>query len=215
MRLKICLISLVFLFGCSTITGQNYQSLEKKSADVLKKNKKNDSGYKTTIEELKSVLFEDIDGEILEGTYLITPAAFDSLKYHFSQFQKESENISPDSSLVLFNNWYLHLQNLFYDYNKEKFFSSNKTKILFFSASMSCQCTLEMCRKQTIEILKLAKEKNLDYWIVDSYEHNDLQIKYETFFAPSLVLFDGNNNVLTKIEYDENMIAQLDNYLKK
>ncbi|HMU43022.1 MAG TPA: hypothetical protein PKA80_06960 [Ignavibacteriaceae bacterium] len=215
MRLKICLISLVFLFGCSTITGQNYQSLEKKSADVLISLSKNDSGYKTTIEELKSVLFEDIDGEILEGTYLITPAAFDSLKYHFSQFQKESENISPDSSLVLFNNWYLHLQNLFYDYNKEKFFSSNKTKILFFSASMSCQCTLEMCRKQTIEILKLAKEKNLDYWIVDSYEHNDLQIKYETFFAPSLVLFDGNNNVLTKIEYDENMIAQLDNYLKK
>ncbi len=57
---------------------------------------------------------------------------------------------------------------------------------------MSCHCTLEMCKKQTIEILNLAKEKNLDYWIIDSYEHNELQIKYETLFAPSVILFDGN-----------------------
>jgi len=66
-----------------------------------------------------------------------------------------------------------------------------------------------MCKKKTIGILNLAKEKNLDYWIVDSYEHNDLQIKYETFFAPSLIVFDSNNNVLYKIEYDEKMITLL------
>jgi hypothetical protein len=96
----------------------------------------------------------------------------------------------------------------------EKFFSSNKTKILFFSASMSCQCTLEMCRKQTIEILNLAKEMNLDYWIVDSYEHNELQIKYGTLFAPTVVVFDKSNNVLIKIEYDEKMIALLSDYFQ-
>ena len=70
-----------------------------------------------------------------------------------------------------------------------------------------------MCKKQTIEILNLTKEKNLDYWIVDSYEHNELQIKYETFFAPSLIVFDSNNNVLHKIEYDEEMLIKLSQFL--
>ena len=78
---------------------------------------------------------------------------------------------------------------------------------------MSCQCTLEMCKKQTIEILNLAKENNLDYWIIYSYEHNELQIKYETLFAPSLIIFDGKNKVLYKIEYQENMIEKLTDYL--
>ena len=77
---------------------------------------------------------------------------------------------------------------------------------------MSCQCTLDMCRKQTVEILNLAKEKDLDYWIVDSYEHNELQIKYETLFAPAVVVFDNSGNVLGKIEYDEKMIDLLSDY---
>jgi hypothetical protein len=47
----------------------------------------------------------------------------------------------------------------------------------------------------------------------DSYEHNALQIKYETFFAPSLVLFDGNNKVLYKIEYDENLLSKLGEFI--
>ncbi len=79
---------------------------------------------------------------------------------------------------------------------------------------MSCYCTLEMCKKQAIEILNLAKEKNLDYWIIDSYEHNELQIKYETLFAPSVVVFDERNKVLLKIEYDENLLPKLSEFIK-
>jgi len=71
-----------------------------------------------------------------------------------------------------------------------------------------------MCKKQTIEILNLAKEKNLDYWIIDSYEHNELQIKYETLFAPSVVVFDERNKVLLKIEYDENLLPKLSEFIK-
>jgi hypothetical protein len=71
-----------------------------------------------------------------------------------------------------------------------------------------------MCKKQAIEILNLAKEKNLDYWIIDSYEYNNLQIKYETLFAPSLILFDGNNNVLYKVEYDEDLLSKLSEFIK-
>jgi hypothetical protein len=104
------------------------------------------------------------------------------------------------------------MSNAFYDYNKEKFFTSGTKKVILFSASMSCYCTLEMCRKQTIEIMKFAGEKKMDYWIIDSYEHNDLQLKYETLFAPSVLLLDGSNNMLAKIEYEEEMISKLNNY---
>jgi hypothetical protein len=71
-----------------------------------------------------------------------------------------------------------------------------------------------MCRKQTIETLNLAKEMNLDYWIVDSYEHSELQIKYETLFAPAVVVLDGRNEVLLKIEYDENLLSKLSEFIK-
>ncbi|MCK7527956.1 MAG: hypothetical protein MZV64_65345 [Ignavibacteriales bacterium] len=43
-------------------------------------------------------------------------------------------------------------------------------------------------------------------------EHNELQIEYETLFAPSVIVFDGNNQVLYKIEYEEKMLAQLTDY---
>lgn len=70
-----------------------------------------------------------------------------------------------------------------------------------------------MCKNQTIEILNLAREKKFDYWIVDSFEHNELQIKHETLFAPSLLLFNGNNEVVYKIEYEEKMLEMLLAYL--
>ena len=40
------------------------------------------------------------------------------------------KNISKDSALVLFNQWYLHFSNTFYNYADEKFFSSNKMNII-------------------------------------------------------------------------------------
>ena len=213
--LKFYLIVSVVIIVSVNIYSQVYESIENAAAKYFINLSNKSSNSDNDLIKLQDLLYQKYDNVELETKYQIQQNDFDSLKNHFDEYQSSIKNISSDSALVLFNYWYLHFSNTFYNYADEKFFSSNKTKILFFSASMSCQCTLEMCRKQTIEILKLAKEKNLDYWIVDSYEHNDLQIKYETFFAPSLVLFDGNNNVLTKIEYDENMIAQLDNYLKK
>jgi len=41
-----------------------------------------------------------------------------------------------------------------------------------------------------------------------------LQIKYETLFAPAVVVFDNSGNVLGKIEYDEKMIALLSDYFQ-
>jgi hypothetical protein len=72
-----------------------------------------------------------------------------------------------------------------------------------------------MSREQTVELLKFVSENsdNYDYWIIDSYWYNDLQIKYETLFAASVIVFNGNNHVLHKIEYEEKMLTLLSDYL--
>ncbi len=211
---KFSLFVFVLLLASINIYSQFYESIENTATQYFISLSNKDPKANNEFLKLKQLLFSDFDKAELESKYQISINDFDSLKNHFNEYESTIKNISKDSSLVLFNQWYLHFSNTFYNYTDEKFFSSKKTKILFFSASLSCQCTLEMCRKQALEILTLAKEKNLDYWIVDSYEHNDLQIKYETFFAPSLIIFDANNKVLNKIEYDENLFPKLSEFIK-
>jgi len=214
MLLKIQLVVLVLITVSVNAYSQVYESIEKAAAQYFINLSNQDSDADNDLIKLKNLLFQNYETIELESKYQTSVNDIDSLKNHFNEYESKTKNISKDSALVLFNQWYLHFSNLFYNYADEKFFSSNKIKLLFFSASMSCQCTLEMCKKQTIEILNLAKVKNLDYWIIDSYEHNELQIKYETLFAPSLILFDGNNNVLLKIEYDENLLHKLSEFIK-
>ena len=192
---------------------QVYESINKFASQYFIKVSNKDLDSDNDLIKLKDLLSHSYDKVEFESKNKIAVDDFDSLKNHFNEYESVIKNISKDSALVLFNKWYLHFSNVFYNYADEKFFSSNKTKLLFFSASVSCQCTLEMCKKQTIEILNLAKEKNLDYWIVDSFEHNELQIKYETYFAPSLVLLDENNNLLHKTEFDEEMLIKLSQFL--
>jgi len=213
MLFKFYLVVLVVLAVSVKISSQVFESIENASAQYFIHLSNKSSDAENDLINLKNLLFQSYNKAELENKYQTSIIQFDSLKNHFNEYESKTKNISKDSALVLFNQWYLHFSNLFYNYADEKFFSSNKTKLLFFSTSMSCHCTLEMCKKQTIEILNLAKEKNLDYWIIDSYEHNELQIKYETLFAPSLIIFDGKNKALYKIEYQENMIEKLTDYL--
>ena len=213
MLLKFYLVVLVVITVSVNTSAQVFESIENASAQHFINLSNKSSDAENDLIKLKDLLFQSYDKVEFESKYQTSINQFDSLKNHFNKYESAIKNISKDSALVLFHQWYLHFSNLFYNYADERFFSSNKTKLLFFSTSMSCHCTLEMCKKQTIEILNFAKENNLDYWIVDSYEHNDLQIKYETLFAPSLIVFDGKNKAQHKIEYDENMIEKLTDYL--
>ncbi|MBK7500757.1 MAG: hypothetical protein IPI19_17165 [Ignavibacteriales bacterium] len=213
MLLKFYLVVFVVIAVSVNASSQVFESIEKAAAQYFINLSNKSSQADNDLIKLKDLLFQNYDTVELQSKYQTSIINFDSLKNHFNEYEATIKNISKDSALVIFNQWYLHFSNLFYNYADEKFFSSNKTKLLFFSTSMSCHCTLEMCKKQTIEILNLAKEKNLDYWIIDSYEHNELQIKYETLFAPSLIIFDGKNKALYKIEYQENMIEKLTDYL--
>jgi hypothetical protein len=48
---------------------------------------------------------------------------------------------------------------------------------------------------------------------VDSYWNNDLQLKYETYFAPAVLVFNQSNELILNIEYEEEMIKQLISFL--
>jgi hypothetical protein len=199
------------MFITGITRAQYFESVEKEAERILISLSDGDSITSSDLTELKNLLTAYVEKKSSESNLDVSRRSIDSLANHLNEFESESKSISADSAFVLFNDWYLHFQNIFYEYSKEKFFSSSKTKILLFSTSMSCYCTLKMSRIQTVELLKFIFENSdtYDYWIVDSYWYNELQIEYETLFAPSVIVFDGNNEVLYKIEYDEKMISQL------
>jgi len=206
------LIALIFCAGFSK--AQYFESVEKEAERILISLSDGDSINSSELTGLKNLLDSKIDNELSKSFPDVNSQSIDSLKNHLNEFELELKIIPTDSAFVLFNEWYLHFQNIYYEYSKEKFFASPKTKILLFSTSMSCYCTLKMCRNQTVDILKYVSESTdkYEYWIIDSYWHNELQIQYETLFAPSVIVFDGNNQVLYKIEYEEKMLSLLSNY---
>ena len=215
MLINITFQIIVLIFSTTIVQAQYFESVEKEAERILISLSDGDSLQSSEFSNLKKLLTKHIEINSSESNLNISQHSIDSLTNHLKKFESELKTISTDSAFVLFNDWYLHFQNLFYYYSKEKFFSSHRQKILFFSTSMSCYCTLKMNRIQTAELLKFISEKpdKYDYWIIDSYWYNDLQIKYETLFAPSVIVFDGSNQVLYKIEYEEKMLTLLSDYL--
>jgi len=214
MLIKITFPIILMTFNTGLADAQYFESINQETERILILLSKGDSLNPTDLDELNNFLSSEINIELSESLPDFKSHSIDSLTNQLTDFESELQNISTDSAFVLFNDWYLHFQNIFYEYSKEKFFSSHKQKILFFSTSMSCYCTLKMSREQTVELLKFIAENSekYDYWIIDSYWHNELQIKFETLFAPSVIVFNGNNEVLCKIEYEEKMRAQLTDY---
>lgn len=208
-------ILLIFISGISN--AQYFESVGKEAERILILLSDGDSLNSSDLTALKNLLSSEIDIELYDSFPDVNLKSIDSVANHLTEFESESQSISTDSAFVLFNDWYLHFQNIFYEYSKEKFFSSDNTKILFFSTSLSCYCTLKMSREQTVQLLKFISENpyKYDYWIIDSYWYSELQIDYETLFAPSVIIFAANNQVLYKIEYDEKMVTLLSDYLTR
>jgi hypothetical protein len=217
MLIKITFQLIILIFSTVILRAQYFESIEKEAERILISLSEGDSLNPSNLITLKNLLYSEINDDVAKSYPDFNSRSIDSLTNHLAEFESELKNISTDSAFILFNNWYLHLQNIFYDYSKEKFYSSNKTKILFFSTSMSCYCTMKMSRIQTTELLKFVSDEpgKYDYWVIDSYWFNELQIKYETLFAPSVLVFDGSNQLLYKIEYEEKMLTQLTDHLDK
>ena len=215
MTLKYYLVLLSVFFSSDLLFSQQLNEIENKAENIILSLSDDKVFPDSDFSDLKIFFSEEINDPILETNHQITFTSFDSLKQHLNEFGIERVNVSTDSALNLFVDWYLHFQRTFYNYNKLNFFNSPKIKILFLSTSMSCHCTLEMCKKQLVEILRLKRETGDSYafLVVDSYWNNDLQLKYETFFAPAILIFNKSNELILKIEYEEEMIERLTAFL--
>lgn len=214
MLIKITFPIILLTLIAGIARAQYFESVEKEAKNILISLSEGDSLKPSELNEIINLISTEIGDEISKSFPDVNQKNIDSLKRHLNEFEAELKKIPTDSAFVLFNDWYLHFQNIFYDYSKQKFFSSSKTKILLFSTSMSCYCTLKMSRIQTTELLKFISENlgKYDYWIIDSYWHNELQIEYETLFAPSVIVFDSSNKVICKIEYEEKMLTNLEDF---
>ncbi len=208
-------IAIFFIFSM-LVSAQTPVSIETTASDVLLAAAADTSSPFTETGAIYHPFYY-AGGDIVEfeKAFLTNYASYDSLKNFIFGLQDEFKTITNDSAIVLLNQYYLRINSTFYNYFKNKFFESAKTKIIFFSASVSCPCTLEMCKNQLIDILKFRKDNSgsFDLWVIDSYWNNDLQVKYDTYFAPSVLVFNGDNEVIKKIEYDEKMIDRLKYFL--
>lgn len=216
MKIKYWFAAVILISNCRTGFDQTYEKLEQKAANILLLLSSKDSSTYAEIEELSDILKKNISPASLSNGNSHQNGNELTLKDSFDEFYFLHKDISFDSALVLFNQWYLKLNNSYYDLTVKRFFSSPKTKILFFSTSMSCYCTLEMCKNQLVDILNLVRSSDgaYDYLAIDAYEKDELPLKYETPFVPSVIVFDKSNKLLHKIQYDEKMITHLSKYLK-
>ena len=215
MTIKYYLVLLSVFFYSGILFSQQFNEIENNADNIILSLSIDKLFPDNDFRDLKNFFSEETNNTIFQTKYHSAFTSFDSLKQHLNKFGIERSHVSVDSALTLFVNWYLHFQRTFYNYSKQNFFNSPKTKILIFSTSMSCHCTLEMCKKQLVEILTLKRETSDSYsfLIVDSYWNNDLQLKYETYFAPSVLVFNQSNELILKIEYEEEMIEQLISFL--
>ena len=106
---------------------------------------------------------------------------------------------------------------LFGNYFLGELKNSSKKKVILFSTSMSCECTLEMCYKQEAEIQKLQKENPglFDYAVVDCFTNFDLQSKYEVGFIPVVLVLDEKGKEVKRFVREENLTNELNTYLRK
>ena len=215
MTLRYYLVLLSVFFSAHHLFPQQLNEIENRAENIILSLSDDKVFPDSEFSNLKIFFSEETNNTILETKHQSTFTSFDSLKQHLNEFEIEKENVSVDSALTLFVDWYLHYQRTVYNHSKQNFFALPKTKILFLSTSMSCHCTLEMCKKQLVEILKLKRETGDSYsfLVVDSYWNNDLQLKYETYFAPSVLVFSQSNELILKIEYEEEMIEKLTAFL--
>ena len=128
MLIKITFPIILLIFITGIARAQYFESVEKEAERILISLSDGDSLNSSELTGLKNLLDSEIDNEVSKAFPNVNSRSIDSLKNHLNEFESELKNIPTDSAFVLFNEWYLHLQNIFYEYSKQKFFSSHKTK---------------------------------------------------------------------------------------
>lgn len=180
---------------------------------------KNVCPNKSTINELGKLLKELKEEKTFPKSFSESESAHKKGKRPFESFnvfEKIFMNYPKiDTLKKVFRDVNNQFNSLFGDYFLDDLRKLSKKKIILFSTSMSCECTLEMCYQQESEIQQLLKENPglSDYAVVDCFMNFDLQAKYEIGFIPTVVILDPKNKELKRFVREENLYSKLSEYL--
>lgn len=96
-----------------------------------------------------------------------------------------------------------------YKYFYDKIIKSRGKKIIIFSTSMSCECTLEQCYKQESEVQEFCRDNNYEYVVIDTWEDSELQKKHNVGFIPTVILLNSTNNEQKRFVREEKLSNKL------
>jgi len=190
------------------------------SADLIKETREkfaqinisfleNNTPDKALVNELEKLLSELKNDKILLNSINADKERKNKIEQLIESFktfeQFFQDNPEVDTLKKVFRVVNNKFNSLFGKYLLDELKKSSKKKIILFSTSMSCECTLEMCYKQEAEIQKLLKENPdmFDYAVVDCFTNYDLQSKFEIGFIPTVIVLDSKNKEVKKIVREE------------
>jgi hypothetical protein len=127
--------------------------------------------------------------------------------FHSLYSNKENSIDTLLKTMILFSNKFYSdfSQIIFDDLNAQQ-----QKKIILFTTSMSCDCTLKMCSDYEKALHQL---KDFDFIIVDTFYDEVLWEKFNISFVPVIIILDEENNELTRFVRDEEPNIFLRNFL--
>ena len=110
MTINFKLVVFVLIAVSINIYSQIYESIETTAAKYFISLSNKDSKEDDDLFKLNEILFKNYEKDELESKYQISINDFGSLKNYFNEYESRLRNISSDSALFLFNQWYLKLK---------------------------------------------------------------------------------------------------------
>jgi hypothetical protein len=137
---------------------------------------------------------------------------FDSYEEFKKFYQSKPEIDTLKKAFRVVNN---NFNSLYGKYFLNELSKSSKQKVILFSASMSCECTIEMCHKQETEVELLEKENPglFEYAVIDAYENSELQDQYKVGFIPSVIMQDTIGKEMRRLIRSENLYTKMRSFL--
>jgi len=176
---------------------------------------RNNTPDKSLVKELEKLLSELKSDKILLNSINVDKEHKNKIEQliksfkTFEEFFRSKPEVDTLKKVFRFVNNEFNSQ--FGNYLLDELKKSSKKKIILFSTSMSCECTLEMCYKQEAEIQKLLKENPdmFDYAVVDCFTNYDLQSKYEIGFIPTVIVLNSKNKEVKRFMREELEISKI------
>ncbi len=213
--MKTLCIILIFIFCVENYSSALYERMRTIISEINIELNNNKLPRKSDISRLNKLIYSINKTENLEENkkqdvdYIIkVNELFNSFKTFNIAFKKR---IEVDSLKKIFRNVNSKFNSIAGNYFYKKVIKSTKMKIIFFSTSMSCECTLDMCYQQESEIQKLYKNNfnKFEYATIDCFGNFELMSEYGIGYIPVAIIADSNNNEIKRFERDENLFNNL------